>query len=566
MRILSGYQKFHTVSSLHENKRANPAVSYKAITAEDYISRDANNSRDKGMKPYVKAILGLGSIAMAVFLVTRFNSRMNISRNGYKVGSEVVSDLKTMFKNTVKNYPDDARYYNQLAAAAGLKRSETYKLNSIVGQSQLTDLLDKYKPVDFHIGQNLIGVQNQTYRVNLHNHTTCSDGKMSVAELLEQSRKWADKIAKNKNDSTKPPFTIAITDHDTLEGAREAVKILSSNPEKYKNLKVVLGSEISMSYVNPKDVKQPLNHELIAYCVNPYNKTLNSVLDNLRNSRITTVKKIIDEINTKFPNLKLNWNEASQFHPNLAKGTSDGSIWLLRQYAAFKGALNQYCSESKIKNLNPDALFKPLSEDYLKKVDLRMLNDGDVERYFRIFKLGKLEMNPSFTLDKGFQKAILDIRDSYVYNADKLLENKVILTPEIFFDAYKKSGDKAFFGLAHPGYLNTSVFSDDIADYCRKYPKNDAGHHLAWRLFKHLKKVGGDSFKAYEGNYQFYGNEPGRAEWARKMNALGALGEFKLYKTGGADCHETSIFFKHEKLTPQKAAQYNLSEIVEKSV
>ena len=84
-------------------------------------------------------------------------------------------------------------------------------------------------------------IKNRILRINLHNHTKASDGKLSLLEMLEQARKWADAIAIKNNSNEKSAFVWGLTDHDTMDGAKEVVKIISQNPEKYKNLKIVLG-------------------------------------------------------------------------------------------------------------------------------------------------------------------------------------------------------------------------------------------------------------------------------------------------------------------------------------
>ncbi len=558
MRILSDYiQKHynyrdykHSFRNFGQRKVYNP-----------HGESNAGNISDNDAKNKHKMLLLAGAVALSVFSFAKMYPHLSIKISAHKIKSKAMTQLKELYADTIRKYPEDETYYKQLALSLGLKSGEEYKLASVVGKSQLTDLLSKYTASDFYLGDNLNGVKNLTYRVNLHNHTVHSDGKMTVKQLLEQSRKWADNLANFRKNDRKPPFVVAITDHDTLDGAQEALKILVSEPEKYKNLKLVLGSEASMSYVNPADVKVPLNLELVGYGLNPFNSMLNDMFAELRAARIDNAKKIIDEINSVYPDLRLNWEEASNFHPNLARGTSDGSIWLLRQYALFKAALKKYCAIKG--NLIPDELILPLSSDFLKKVALKMIADGDVESYFRTIKYGELTNIPSFKLENSIKNTLTGIRDKYVYNTSALLERKVILTPQTFFENYNKSQDNGFWGLAHPGFLNTSMFSDEIKNYCMKHSKQDEGHHLAWRLFKHLKDVGGNKFAAYEANYQFYGSEPERLQWTKKMNALGELPRFHLLRTGGADCHETSIFHKHEKLTPKKIAELNLCKIVE---
>ncbi|GBF23483.1 hypothetical protein tpqmel_0887, partial [Candidatus Gastranaerophilus sp. (ex Termes propinquus)] len=81
-----------------------------------------------------------------------------------------------------------------MAKGLGLSPGEEYRLVSVVGKAQLASLLQAYDSQDFAAGDNLEGVKNHTYRVNLHNHTQVSDGALSALELLEQARRYADKV------------------------------------------------------------------------------------------------------------------------------------------------------------------------------------------------------------------------------------------------------------------------------------------------------------------------------------------------------------------------------------
>ena len=66
-------------------------------------------------------------------------------------------------------------------------------------------------------------------RVDLHTHSTCSDGSYSVKELIDYAHE-------------KGLAAIALTDHDTIDGVEEAV---SYGKEKYPDLEVIPGIEFS---------------------------------------------------------------------------------------------------------------------------------------------------------------------------------------------------------------------------------------------------------------------------------------------------------------------------------
>ena len=153
------------------------------------------------------------------------------------------------------------------------------------GKSLITDYKDAY---------DLSNVINGNYRANLHIHTQYSDGKLTVKELLDKSAEYADKIAeKNISEGrcvSHNPFTIAITDHDTLEGCKEAVRIINQNPLKYKNLRVVLGCELTVeNLMIPQKLKTPVPIHMLIHGINPFDPSLNSFLDKTKSERVKLV-------------------------------------------------------------------------------------------------------------------------------------------------------------------------------------------------------------------------------------------------------------------------------------
>ena len=66
-------------------------------------------------------------------------------------------------------------------------------------------------------------VEDGRFCANLHVHTENSDGTMTVEEVLKNARILSDK---------NPNFLVAITDHDTVEGDKEAVELI----KKYEDV------------------------------------------------------------------------------------------------------------------------------------------------------------------------------------------------------------------------------------------------------------------------------------------------------------------------------------------
>lgn len=171
-------------------------------------------------------------------------------------------------------------------------------LESIVGPEEFCQLVKKFKPSHFRAGlqtsksdiplekfyENAI---NGEFRVSLHTHSNFSDGKAAPEEFLECARKYADKVAKlNKNDKL-PPFTIALTDHDCIEGTKEIIKLIAQNPKRYKNLKFVAGCEFSVK-------NNGRYHDITGLALNPFDKGLRDMLNNLKEARKKTIQCFLD--------------------------------------------------------------------------------------------------------------------------------------------------------------------------------------------------------------------------------------------------------------------------------
>ena len=111
--------------------------------------------------------------------------------------------------------------------------------------------------------------------IDLHIHTNASDGELSPQQIVE--------LALKKNLKA-----IAITDHDTVEGAKIAIKYASK-----KNIKVIPGIEISCY---EKDIGFEEVH-IIGLFIDVYNKKLINFTELVRKDRIVQKKRIIRKLN-----------------------------------------------------------------------------------------------------------------------------------------------------------------------------------------------------------------------------------------------------------------------------
>jgi len=105
------------------------------------------------------------------------------------------------------------------------------------------------------------------YYIDLHIHTTASDGIYSIAEVLEGYYQ-------------KGFQAIAITDHDTVDAFKDFTS------DFYKEMRVIKGTEVSCRYAG-REV------HILGYDIDYTNDKLVNLLNEIKNSRIIRAKKMI---------------------------------------------------------------------------------------------------------------------------------------------------------------------------------------------------------------------------------------------------------------------------------
>lgn len=248
----------------------------------------------------------------------------------------------------------DYKYHSQLARGINKLfpdlKCQISDLQSIVGASELQRVLKASSAENFSVGgDELANVKSGRFRVNLHSHTSDSDGKLTVEELLSSVAEYADKINK--------PVYIGITNHDTINGLAEAVKLIATNKEKFKNVRVVLGVEFNAMHEAPESFSKPLQFEMIGYCVNPFDYKLNDLLNGVRTKNVDYAGKIIEKVNEKY-GTQLTFDELKDYDSSLKTGGSPSFLWKLKECMIAKlqqsGQSSEYLEE----------LFKTHSDKY----------------------------------------------------------------------------------------------------------------------------------------------------------------------------------------------------------
>jgi predicted metal-dependent phosphoesterase TrpH len=130
--------------------------------------------------------------------------------------------------------------------------------------------------------------------VDLHIHTTASDGKYSPSEIVNKAGQLGLKV-------------IAITDHDTVEGIPGALEA----SKQYPTLRVIPGVELST------DVPEGEIH-VLGYFIDYTDAEFRVSLETMRNSRIGRARKMVEKLDKL--GIHLEWERVQEIAGSGALG------------------------------------------------------------------------------------------------------------------------------------------------------------------------------------------------------------------------------------------------------
>lgn len=228
------------------NLKYSKSLLHKKVLLENIPSQENSNCPNHCISSYVIPFLG----------------------TSHQNNTELTTSQIEHLKNIESKNPEDILYKKKLLSALGLNKKDTFLLSSIVGSSEFLDIAKKLDDNSndpdipcYAKGEGNKNIINYGYRANFHIHTKYSDGTIEVPNLLEQAAEYANQIVEKFGEGNY--FHIAITDHDTAEGCEEALKTISSNVWKYRNLKVILGAEFSIN-----------RGHTVGLCLNPFDREI----------------------------------------------------------------------------------------------------------------------------------------------------------------------------------------------------------------------------------------------------------------------------------------------------
>ena len=192
------------------------------------------------------------------------------------------------------------------------------------------------------------------FLADFHMHTNHSDGNISVGKLLDEISQYSQNLFKR----TGKKFMFSITDHDSVEGVKEALVIISKNPEKFRFVKFIPGVELSFAHSSPKS-KNPFEiSEVLAYGIDPFK--FEGFCKKLQAKRTNMIDKMLQDIQQALPLTKFDKDELFKYFGLNPKILIMNSHWPVFHYAQTKHALTIQASR---KGVAPDILYKDVMEN-----------------------------------------------------------------------------------------------------------------------------------------------------------------------------------------------------------
>ncbi len=369
-------------------------------------------------------------------------------------------------------------------------------LSGVLSKEELLKILPTLNENSYKANNN--NIANGIFKADLHSHSEHSDGLGKVEVLLSQAADYADKLY----EKTRQKFIFALTDHDSVDGVVDALKIIAANPEKYKNLRFVPGVELSFAHEAPKSNNACEISEILAYCINPFSKDLQNFLSKTKIKRENMTEKFLEEANKAIPGIDFKKEEFIKFYKTTTK--PEGHImnmhWQLHNYTQAKAAIYTH---AKSTGLNPYELYQNIMTKSSKKNNIWELKEQ-----------GFLPSNAAET------PSIQTIRRNLQPHMNP--EGTVIAAGENTFEEIINifSSDKgSFLAFAHP-YFYYDKFKQPLD------------------FIKELTKKSNGLIMATESYHQAYPEKIANEEIS-KLNS--SIEKFIPYRLGGRDNHRNSF-------------------------
>jgi histidinol phosphatase-like PHP family hydrolase len=241
-------------------------------------------------------------------------------------------------------------------------------LSCVATKDELLEILPKLKECNYQYNNE--NLENGIFKADLHSHSNFSDGTGEVEDLLNQAAEYGNELYEKTNEK----FIFALTDHDGVDGVKKALCYIAKDPEKFKNIKFVPGSELSFAHAANKTGNPTETDEVLAYCINPFSKPVEDFFENIHSKRRNVITDTIDKFSEMFPDTKFSKEEFSKvYNTDLTKDVYAANIhWRVFHYGQTKLAISKIAKEN---NENPENLYETVMSKTKKDKALGNLRD-----------------------------------------------------------------------------------------------------------------------------------------------------------------------------------------------
>ena len=322
-------------------------------------------------------------------------------------------------------------------------------LINVMSPSEFKKVLPEFKAENFRSDRNR--AEEGIYCADLDYQSNYSSGKSSVYEIMLRVAEQADAYVDIQREQGIPdeeikPFYFALSDRDVIEGVRQAIVIIGSDPERFKNVKFI--PSLKLTYAHPADTSAIgfENSEMLVYGINPFSQNLSDYLDNIIEKRKTMVLSFVQDIYGLYPALKYDINEFIK--QNKIVSTKSFAVsnlyWRVREYAESKG-------DALLKGIHmtPEEILETASTIFR---NYKNINIGSRTEHIQ----APASSSIAKAQNKDFNKRIKDIFEKYSTRIDGET-NEIVSAGENLYsemiDCLSKEEEKPVLALSAPIYL-----------------------------------------------------------------------------------------------------------------
>lgn len=426
-------------------------------------------------------------------------------------------------ETTVKNFTDKEYIKNLTKGVSNSlgKDLSVDNLKSIMGKEEFLKVLPTLGKEDYLATK--ANKDNFKLTADLHSHTTASDGWGYAKDILNDAAKYGDELFKK----TGKKFILAITDHDSvgskiraadgneyMTGVKSAIEEIAQNPDKYKNIRLVLGAELS--FLHKIDDKGGIGaSEVLMHCIDPYSEKLNELINKVTKGRDKMIDSTILELNNKIPDVNFDrkemWNHFINYegNPNSKKEMFAYNLhYRVKNYAKIKTRVTQLAKQegradvTEVYNEVMDGFKAPKTDKCLESLDKHL---ESIDRKV-------IAPQNTIAIDKVCEETAFP----------KIIDGQIKSSSEFSLGDIAQVAQKenSVLGFAHPHLMvkqleNPQKMLDDIIKEANGLIKTSERYHQAYSSYTNTEDID---------------------------KTTNIIGKFNLINIGGRDNHSKGLF------------------------